>query len=216
MNILFFLTPKSEVAYVDENDSLRQVLEKMEHHGYAAVPLLSSGGKYIGTITEGDVLWKLKKEGFPELHEMEDISVMEMIRNRDNKPVHINVDMEGLMERIMKQNFVPVVDDDKVFIGIVTRKDAIQYLIDELKKRKYDGTAADKINDRLAVAVAAHAVQRQVRKLFFQPLCIALAVAEMEHGVRLLLPDGTHHAERSAVRIGKNKDRRGKSPLHCS
>lgn len=145
MNILFFLTPKSEVAYVDENDSLRQVLEKMEHHGYAAVPLLSSGGKYIGTITEGDVLWKLKKEGFPELHEMEDISVMEMIRNRDNKPVHINVDMEGLMERIMKQNFVPVVDDDKVFIGIVTRKDAIQYLIDELKKRKYDGTAADKL-----------------------------------------------------------------------
>lgn len=45
MNILFFLTPKSEVAYVDENDSLRQVLEKMEHHGYAAVPLLSSGGE---------------------------------------------------------------------------------------------------------------------------------------------------------------------------
>ena len=150
--ILFFLTPKSEVAYVDENDSLRQVLEKMEHHGYAAVPLLSSGGKYIGTITEGDVLWKLKKEGFPELHEMEDISVMEMIRNRDNKPVHINVDMEGLMERIMKQNFVPVVDDDKVFIGIVTRKDAIQYLIDELKKRKYDGTAADKIKTMVQAA----------------------------------------------------------------
>ena len=83
---------------------------------------------------------------------MEDISVMEMIRNRDNKPVHINVDMEGLMERIMKQNFVPVVDDDKVFIGIVTRKDAIQYLIDELKKRKYDGTAADKIKTMVRAA----------------------------------------------------------------
>lgn len=69
---------------------------------------------------------------------------------------------------------------------------------------------------RLPVAVAAHTVERQVRKLFFQTLRVALAVAEMEHGVRLLLPDGTHHAERSAVRIGKNKDRRGKSPLHCS
>lgn len=44
MNILFFLTPKSEVAYVEEGDSLRQVLEKMEYHGYAAVPLLSAGG----------------------------------------------------------------------------------------------------------------------------------------------------------------------------
>ena len=69
---------------------------------------------------------------------------------------------------------------------------------------------------RLPVAVAAHTVQRQIRKLLFQPLRVALAVAEMEHGVRLLLPDGTHHAERSAVRIGKNKDLRGKSPLHCS
>lgn len=136
MNILFFLTPKSDVAYVEEDDSLRQVLEKMEHHGYAAVPLLSSEGRYIGTITEGDVLWKLKKEGFPELHEMEEISVMEMIRNRDNKPVHVNVDMEGLLDKVMHQNFVPVVDDDKVFIGIVTRKDVIQYLMDELKKKK--------------------------------------------------------------------------------
>ena len=136
MNILFFLTPKSDVAYVEEDDSLRQVLEKMEHHGYAAVPLLSSEGRYIGTITEGDVLWKLKKEGFPELHEMEEISVMEMIRNRDNRPVHVNVDMEGLLDKVMHQNFVPVVDDDKVFIGIVTRKDVIQYLMDELKKKK--------------------------------------------------------------------------------
>ena len=69
---------------------------------------------------------------------------------------------------------------------------------------------------RLPVAVAAHTVQRQIRKLLFQTLRVALAVAEMEHGVRLLLPDGTHHAERPAVRIGKNKDLRGKSPLHCS
>ncbi len=135
MNILFFLTPKSEVAYVEEGDSLRQVLEKMEYHGYAAVPLLSAEGKYIGTITEGDVLWKLKKDNFPTLYEMEEISVMEVFRGRDNKAVHVNVDMEGLLDRVKAQNFVPVVDDEKVFIGIVTRKDAIQYLMSELIKK---------------------------------------------------------------------------------
>ena len=68
----------------------------------------------------------------------------------------------------------------------------------------------------LPVAVAAHAVQRQIRKRLFQPLRVALAVAEVEHGVRLLLPDGAHHAERPAVRIGKNKHLRGKSPLYRS
>ena len=68
----------------------------------------------------------------------------------------------------------------------------------------------------LSVAVAAHAVQRQIRKRLFQPLRVALTVAAVEHGVRLLLPDGAHHAERPAVRIGKNKDLRGKSPPHCA
>ena len=29
MNILFFLTPKSEVAYINEDDTLRQALEKI-------------------------------------------------------------------------------------------------------------------------------------------------------------------------------------------
>lgn len=142
MNILFFLTPKSEVACVEENDSLRQVLEKMEFHGYTAVPLLSMEGKYIGTITEGDVLRKLKKENFPGLHDMEDISVMEVMRGRDNKAVHVDVDMKELLDRVKRQNFVPVVDDEKVFIGIVTRKDTIQYLIDELSRKSPQTAAA--------------------------------------------------------------------------
>ena len=36
--------------------------------------------------------------------------------------------MENLFDKVMNQNFVPVVDDKKVFIGIVTRKDVLAYL----------------------------------------------------------------------------------------
>ena len=56
MNILFFLTPKSEVAYIFENETLRQTLEKMEHRKFSCIPLLSLDGKYTGTISEGDLL----------------------------------------------------------------------------------------------------------------------------------------------------------------
>ena len=134
MNILFFLTPKSEVAYVQEDDTLRQALEKMEHHGYAAVPLLSADGRYIGPIPDGDMLWGLKKRNFPGLRQMEDIPVMKIRRNHDNRPVHINEDMEQLLEKVTVQNFVPVVDDEKVFIGIVTRRDVIRYLTGQNRK----------------------------------------------------------------------------------
>ena len=45
MNILFFLTPKCEVAYIYEDETLRQALEKMEYHKYSAVPIISRTGK---------------------------------------------------------------------------------------------------------------------------------------------------------------------------
>ena len=128
MNILFFLTPKEDVAHVDEDDTMRQVLEKMEHHGYTAIPLLSREGKYIGTITEGDLLLVLKDRNFPDLKLLEDMPITSIQRRRDNEAVKIDESMEDLFGKVMNQNFVPVVDDKRVFIGIVTRKDILAYL----------------------------------------------------------------------------------------
>ena len=136
MNILFFLTPKDEVATVEETDTLRQVLEKMEHHGYSAIPFLSREGKYIGTITDGDLLWFLKKNKFPVLKDLEDMPIVTIERHRDNQAVHIEASMEDLFDKVTNQNFVPVVDDNQVFIGIVTRKDVLVYLQKKLNERQ--------------------------------------------------------------------------------
>ncbi|MEG1847888.1 MAG: CBS domain-containing protein [Lachnospiraceae bacterium] len=129
MNILFFLTPKVDVAHVTEEDSFRQVLEKMEHHGYTAVPLLSRSGKYRGTITEGDLLWEMKDRDFPDLKELEEIPISAIRRRRDNEAVKAQANMEDLIDKVMNQNFVPVIDDNRVFIGIITRKDVLSYFI---------------------------------------------------------------------------------------
>ena len=60
MNILFFLKPKSEVAFIYDYSTLRQVLETMEFHKYASIPMLNKAGEYVGTMTEGDILWGIK------------------------------------------------------------------------------------------------------------------------------------------------------------
>jgi len=65
MNIAFFITPKNDVVHETLDATMRQVLERMEYHGYTAIPLIDSEGKYVGTLTEGDLLWKLKNT--PEL-----------------------------------------------------------------------------------------------------------------------------------------------------
>lgn len=127
MNILFFLTPKNEVAYIYEDETLRQALEKMEFHKYSAVPVINRQGRYVGTITEGDMLWGIKNKFNLSLKEAEHVTVTAIDRRSDNRPVYANSNMEDLIDKALNQNFVPVVDDQKNFIGIITRKDIIRY-----------------------------------------------------------------------------------------
>ena len=136
MNILFFLTPKSEVAYIHDEESLRQALEKMEYHKYSAVPILPRQGRYVGTLTEGDLLWYIKNQLNLNLQEAQRISVMAVPRRSDNYPVYADCKMEDLLDKAMQQNFVPVLDDNKSFIGIVTRKDIMKYFAGEMRKKE--------------------------------------------------------------------------------
>ena len=134
MNILFFITPKSDVAYIYYDDTIRQVMEKMEHHRYSCVPIIDREGNYRGTITEGDVLWGLKELRLENIKETEKVNIRSLKRRSDYKPVYVETDMEELINRAMNQNFVPVVDDQDKFIGIITRKDIIQYFYNKLNE----------------------------------------------------------------------------------
>ena len=127
MNILFFLTPKSEVAFIQDDATLRQAIEKMEFHRYTAIPILDQEGRYLGTLTEGDLLREIKSEYDLKLHEAEDIPITKVPRRWKMEPVAIDCDIEDLVQVAMRQNFVPVVDDQGVFIGIITRRAIIQY-----------------------------------------------------------------------------------------
>ncbi|MCI8550999.1 MAG: CBS domain-containing protein [Lachnospiraceae bacterium] len=127
MNILFFLTPKSEVEFVYEDYSLRQTIEKMEYHRYSEVPVINREGKYVGTITEGDLLWYIKANCDLNLKEAENVKLAGIRRKRQTVAVSVNAKIEDLMERVLNQNFVPVVDDNEIFIGLVKRKDILHY-----------------------------------------------------------------------------------------
>ncbi|MDQ0148723.1 CBS domain-containing protein [Eubacterium multiforme] len=134
MNIAFFLTPKNEVVCENLESTMRQVMERMEHHGYTAIPLIDKNGRYVSTLTEGDLLWKLKNT--PELNfkNTESVKVKDIKTRRTHKSVSINADIESLISLAVNQNFVPVVDDDGIFIGIIKRSDIINYCYNEIMK----------------------------------------------------------------------------------
>lgn len=136
MNILFFLKPKGECVYVYDDDSLRDVLNVMEKHRYASIPMISrTTGAYKGTITEGDLLWYIKNNFDLNLHNAGDVRIRDIVRHRDNQPVSAGAKMEDLISKVIQQNFVPVIDGQKCFIGIITRKNVIEYLCEKKEKK---------------------------------------------------------------------------------
>lgn len=131
-NILFSLTPKAMCAFLYDDYTVRQALEKMEASGYAALPILNKRGEYRGTLTEGDLLWALKNMCYMDIRQAEAHKIMAISRRKDNVPVKVTADMHDLVDRARSQNFVPVVDDKDAFIGIITRSAIIRYCQDKL------------------------------------------------------------------------------------
>jgi len=132
MNIAFFLTPKSEVIFEKVSSTMRRAMERMEYHRYTSIPLVDDKGKYVGTLTEGDLLWKLKNSSELSLKDTENVLIKDIPRHFKDKPVSINSDIESLILVAKSQNFVPVVDDSNIFIGIIKRGDIISYCYKKL------------------------------------------------------------------------------------
>lgn len=133
MNILFFLSPKQDLMYVYDDFTLRQTLEKWENNRYASIPVLNRKGEYVGTLTEGDILWGLKKYHGLDLEAAEEVPISAFPHKRDYKAVTVSTSMDQLIEAAMNQNFVPVVDDRGIFIGIVRRQAIIRYCYDKTR-----------------------------------------------------------------------------------
>ena len=102
MNIAYFLLPKNRVAYLYDDYTFRQGLEKMRHHGYTAIPVISRDGKYVGTVSEGDFLWRLLSDEQDSqracsMKDLEQLCVRDILRETQYLPVRITVSMEELL-----------------------------------------------------------------------------------------------------------------------
>ncbi|MCL1805500.1 MAG: CBS domain-containing protein [Clostridiales bacterium] len=137
-NILFFLTPKEEVAYVYADSSLGETMEKMEVFRYTSIPVLRRSGEYLGTLTEGDLLWNIKNHYHFDYENAKRVKISKLPRYSDNMAVTISTDMDEVITKAMEQNFVPVEDDRGMFIGIVTRRNILQYFKEKLERSLRD------------------------------------------------------------------------------
>lgn len=125
--IASFLHPKKDVAFITSSSSMKEALEVLEHHYYTAIPIIDEQGYYIGTLSEGDLLWKLKQTPGLTFESTDQVSIMDIKQHIFNESVMLDADLDDMLQLATDQNFVPVVDKEGMFLGLIRRKDIIAY-----------------------------------------------------------------------------------------
>src|SRR5690625_881884 len=113
MNFLYYLLPKEKVAYINDDSTLRQAMEKMEHHRYTAVPIINEEGKYVGVLREGDILWYIKNLNAFDLQVAEQININKVPRVKDHKSITVSANLKELINLAIDQNFIPVRSEER-------------------------------------------------------------------------------------------------------
>ena len=135
MNLLFFLTLKSELVIAREDTNLEKALALLKDVPYSTIPVIDRKGAYVGTISEGDILWAMQEESDINFANATKTKLRRIRCRRTYKPVNVNATSDELLQLVITQNFVPVVDDGNVFIGIVKRRDVLNYYLTEQEKK---------------------------------------------------------------------------------
>lgn len=129
MNIFRFIIPKSLVEYITVDSTVRQGFEKMRFHRYVAIPVLDGEGRYVGMLRNDDILEYFISVSNFDVKGGEKTLVGDIVDRNYSRPLYHNSTMEELFELVKEHNSVPVVDDRGCFIGLVLRRDVMNFLL---------------------------------------------------------------------------------------
>lgn len=135
MNIVFLLKPKFQTRFLYDHTPVTQALKEMRNSGYSAIPVINKEGRYVGIVSEGDFLRYVLDYGTASDSQLR---VKDLISNKASTPVKITASLEDLLWSAVTQNFVPVVDDNDNFVGIITRRSIITYLSNRITDLQLD------------------------------------------------------------------------------
>jgi CBS domain-containing protein len=131
MNITSFLKPFYDVTLVYDDQPLGDALTTMTKHRYTSIPVITKDQKYVGTLTEGDILhFLLKHTDCFNAEKLNKFKVSDVKRHRDYEAVSVDSTMPTLLSKASNENFVPIIDQNGNFTGIITRKTLLDYFFE--------------------------------------------------------------------------------------
>jgi len=138
-----------EVITVKEDDTAEKCARLLSQNNLSGLPVLDDNGKLVGMVTEGDLIRRASEIDGPAYLEifggifyldspkeyMDKLrrsmgQIVRDIMTRDIVTAKLNDKVEDVATVLVRNKLkrLPVVDEDRSVIGIVSRKDIMNYL----------------------------------------------------------------------------------------
>lgn len=119
-----YLIPETDLAIVIDTHNIDHVRLLLGHNGYSRVPVITKEKRYVGTISLSDLM-SYQEKNFLTDWEMSRIDVGEMA-NTIIEGVLTTSSLTEIMHKLVEYPFLPVVNNDERFVGIITRKSILK------------------------------------------------------------------------------------------
>lgn len=133
------MIPAENVANVMVGNPLEHALLVLSKVGYSKIPVLDKGDRFIGLLSLNDVVNKMMDLNGIDTKNLSKFTVADVM-DTEIDVVKENCDLEDIMHLLVDAAFIPVLDDDGIFKGIVTRREilkAVNHTFHELDKKHH-------------------------------------------------------------------------------
>jgi acetoin utilization protein AcuB len=126
MNATMYMIPVGKLELSKESESVRETLEKMKEGSFKTLPVVDNSNHFIGVIHESS-LYEAYFYNEVDIEEFMNAEIRPLVK-KDIESIHKNADFLQVILSMEKMDihFLPCVDDQQRFLGIVTRNNIFQ------------------------------------------------------------------------------------------
>ena len=134
MKLEDLLTSKNKVTCLYNNMNLKACYERIKSSHFMMIPVLEKGSeRYLYSLSSYDLLKKIMDENSIDKSLNSPVSSIEIERLIISS--RIDSSLEEIATLVANQNYLPIVSPTGEFLGIITRKTLIFYLLNRLEEK---------------------------------------------------------------------------------
>ena len=119
-----FLTPAENLAVLIDTHNADHAILLLSQMTYTRVPVVTDEKKFVGTIGLRDILAYQMEQGLSQ-EAMADTDIVYMTK-KDVAVVAPDYTLTDVLHKLVDESFLPVVDEEGIFQGIITRKSILK------------------------------------------------------------------------------------------